>query len=463
MRLDPRLFLAGWLALALLPQAEGASGAWFSTGRSPLPIVPPATYPGQPAWTLESAVQRALDANPDVVAARKEIEQQEGIKLQYKARLLPHGGLNYRYQDEQNSLLMFLPTIPVYPLTTMSWLGSVGIQQTILNVSVVKEARQQRFLLERSVWLALDAALRTTAKVKQAFAQLLYRRNVVAIREELLEASRLIAESVGKQARAGEIPPFQALSSAAEFETAKAELAQAREQSIEAQEQLRMLLNLPSRTEQEGLPVLGDLELSPFDVPYEEALRLALTKKTDLQAAHAAVRAADASVAAAKASFFPTVDGFAQYEVINNVYLNFPQNGWLGGAQGQWALFNIVENNGKIEAQKAARQVAEVRRTQIEMEIPAQLRALYQQLERAREAALAQRRSTEDASKGLDQAVRLFQSGETNWVQSVTARQALLRARIGLEDQKFRYAYALAQIEYAVGGQLPRSRPGGNP
>ncbi|CCG92429.1 hypothetical protein MFUM_690078 [Methylacidiphilum fumariolicum SolV] len=37
-----------------------------------------------------------------------------------------------------------------------------------------------------------------------------------------------------------------------------------------------------------------------------------------------------------------------------------------------------------------------------------------------------------------------------------SARQALLKAKIGYLEAKYNYNAALARLEYAVGGQLPR-------
>lgn len=427
----------------------------LSSIRSPKRLSLPQMDSTLEQWDLEKAVQRALDANPDVTAARKAIEEQQGVKMEFKAKLYPRGGLVYNFQREQSSLLMFLPTVPVYPLTRTSWFGAIQIRQTLLNLSAVKEARQQKELLERAIWSSMDVALKTVAKTKQAFYLTLYRSEVVRIREELLEVSRLIMQSSRRLAESGEIPNYQALTAESEYRTAQADLFQARSQMIQAQEQLRMLLNLPSTSEKDPLPLKEELELLPFDVPFEEALKIALEKRTDLNAARYALRAADASVAAAKASYYPNVDLLLQYETINDIYVLYPKFGWTAGAQGQWGLFNIMENEGKIRQKQAQKNIAEIRLQQLQMDIPAQLRQYYAQFKKAKEAVASQELSVKAAEQGLNQAVNLFKSGESGWVQAVTARQALLKARLGFLEALYNYNTALADLEYAVGGQFP--------
>ncbi|KIE57730.1 heavy metal RND transporter, partial [Methylacidiphilum kamchatkense Kam1] len=105
---------------------------------------------------------------------------------------------------------------------------------------------------------------------------------------------------------------------------------------------------------------------------------------------------------------------------------------------------------------KALEDIAQVKVTQLKVDIPAELRELYQQLKRSKESFAFQENAVNDAEKGFYQARRLFESGETNWVQAVLARQALLKAKIGYAEAKYNYNAALARLEYAVGGQLPR-------
>lgn len=441
----------------LAQQNSEQSTPVFSSVKKPIELIYPREYQVSTAkkWTLEEVIQRALDANPEVVSARKAIEQQEGIKMQFKARLYPHGGLVYRAQREQSSLLMFLPTVPTYPLTRTSWLGAVQIKQTILNVGAVKEARQQKELLERAVWLSMDVALKTVAQVKEAFYLTLFRQEVVEIREELTEASHAIAEYTKKMAKEGEVPEYQALVAQAEYSTALGDLAQAKAAYVKSREGLRMLLNLPSSNENDPLYLVGQAELPAFDVPYEEALKVALQKRTDLNAALHSLSAAHAAVAAAQSSYYPTLDAVLQYENISNVYILYPKWGWTAGVQGQWNFFDIMENNGRIKTQKALENIAQVKVNQLKIDIPAQLRELYQQIKKAKEAVAFQESAVNDAEKGFNQAKKLFEGGETSWVQAVTARQALLKAKLAFAEATYNYKAALAQLEYAVGGQLP--------
>ncbi|WP_134440689.1 TolC family protein [Methylacidiphilum caldifontis] len=436
------------------PQNADPSTPVFYSIKKPIELI----YPKQlqvsttKKWSLEEVIQRALDANPEVVSARKAIEQQEGIKMQFKARLYPHGGLVYRAQREQSSLLMYLPTIETYPLTRTSWLGAVQIKQTILNVGAVKETRQQKEILEKVIWQSMDVALRTVAQAKEAFYYTLFRQEVVEIREELTEASRAIAEYTQKMFKEGEIPEFQALSAQAEYSTSLGDLAQARSAYVKAREQLRMILNMPSSQENDPLYLAGQNDLPSFEVPYDEALKIALQKRTDLNEALHSLSAAHAAVAAAQSSYYPTLDALLQYENISNVYILYPKWGWTAGVQGQWNFFDIMENNGRIKTQKALENIAQVKVSQLKVD---QLRELYQQIKRSKEAVAFQQTAVNDAERAFNQARKLFESGETNWVQAVTARQALLKAKLANAEARFNYNAALARLEYAVGGQLP--------
>jgi outer membrane protein TolC len=91
------LFTASAVQLSAAgPQASAGSAA------APTTMAQPGLGPVGEVWTLEHALARAMEANPDLLAAKYEVERQEGARLQVTARLLPtvtaSAGLNQREQ-----------------------------------------------------------------------------------------------------------------------------------------------------------------------------------------------------------------------------------------------------------------------------------------------------------------------------------------------------------------------------
>ena len=96
----------------------------------------------------------------------------------------------------------------------------------------------------------------------------------------------------------------------------------------------------------------------------------------------------------------------------------------------------------------------ETRLTELEHQIHSRLRELYEGLHQAKVSLEAQRKSVSIASRASRDARRLYEEGQTSLEQVLQAGMTHRRAESRLSEAVFNYNSIVADIEFAVGGEL---------
>src|SRR5690606_7928401 len=238
-----------------------------------------------------------------------------------------------------------------------------------------------------------------------------------------------------------------------ELEASRAEYSEAQRLLTESEQSFRRLLHLDPIAEH--LSLEGELSMRDFDLPLNEALSRALTQRPDLEAAEAAVEVSKAQQRALIGGYLPTLEAYAGYGLRSSYYNSGNQlEGWTIGAVAQWDIFDGFSNRGRLKAQLPERRIADTRLASVEHQATTQLRDLYQGLAHSRDAIQAQQKSLDLAARALSQAKRLYEAGQTSLEQVLQTETAHRRAQNSFSEAVYSYNATIAQIEFAVGGQL---------
>src|SRR5262245_54151197 len=62
------------------------------------------------SWTLQAALGRAFEYNADLLAAKHEFERQQGLRVQFLARLLPSVSLQGSLNERESALVDLSPS-----------------------------------------------------------------------------------------------------------------------------------------------------------------------------------------------------------------------------------------------------------------------------------------------------------------------------------------------------------------
>lgn len=461
------MMLLGLDAVAAPAKSAGAgAGNAAPKVSATQPVAPQEDISGP--WTFARALQRALDANPDLLAAKFQAEREEGVRLQMRSRLLPRLTASGSTDEREDSLIDRTPgELQVEPskrtaISTYGWDARVEIRQVVFDsFGSWSDAKRQKLMTKRAYLNFLDVANRTTVLVRQGFDAILMRRNILVSEHRRIDNLAKLVEWTARKEAVGEVAQLDSLRAQSELLTAKSELADAEQGLIAAEQAFRRLLQLPN--DNQRLELAGDLQMRQFATDFDQALGQAMQHRPDLEAAELAVRASKLQQRSQLADYLPKFEAFASYDWRSSYYNSGNLlDGWTAGVSGRWNLFDGFESRGRRVSAAADRRVAETRLAEIEQAIGSRLRELYQTLEQSRVSITAQEASVGFATQALDQANKLYQAGQVGLEQVLQADVVARRAEHRRQETIYSYNVAVSQIEYAMGGQPEDAAPVGS-
>lgn len=412
-------------------------------------------------WTVEKSLQRAREANPDLVAARLEYERLRGVRMQVRAKLLPQLNLAASADKRDDGLIDRTREEFARPPDTRSFVASssydarVEVRQSLFDgLETWNQTKRYHALVEQARLTMEAVTRRTESLVQQTFDAVLWRRDAMARESERLTALRKVVDATIRKQAVGEIAEFERYRAEAELKLAESDLVQARSNAARAEQAFRRLLMIPNgETAATALFLEGELKPRSIAWTLEAAIKVARAHRPDLAAAAATLKAAQYGVRAANSGYLPKIDAYLAYGARSS-YFDESQRleGWSGGAVARWSIFDGLETRGRVRSQLAERRAAEVRLGDVNYQIDSQLKELFAGLELSQSAVDSQRTATDLAKRSVAQARRLHQLGQASFEQVLQAEVSSRRAELGFLEAIFNHNSTISQIEYSVGG-----------
>jgi outer membrane protein TolC len=407
-------------------------------------------------WTVGRAIQRALEANSDFLAAKAEYERQQGIRIQIRARLLPQLSLVASGEERAKYSIDYPPnSINGKPdksssLEATSYDARLQLQQLVFDgLGAWNDVKRYKATETQARFMVEAAAHQTVALVRQAFDAVLWRRDALETEQQRVVALRQVVHWTERKQSLGEVAEFEMFRAQAELKLADAALAQATSEVAKAEQTFRRMLMIPDN----GRPLSLDGSLRPRTMgwTYAEAVSMAHSRRPDLSAALSAVSAARYGVRAAKSGYMPRIQASAGWGSRSSGYnAGRRLDGWTVGLVAQWNIFDGLENRGKVRMELANRRTAEIRLDELQLQIDSVLRELYAGMELARSAIDAQRAAADLGGRSLGQARRLHELGQVSLEQVLQAELTSRQAELGLFEAIFNHNATVAQIEYSI-------------
>ncbi len=432
------------------------------------PVVPPPDSvlgeTGSEGLTLDEALLRARRFNIDVQLAAEAVERQEAVKSQYLAQLLPRVNVLGSYDTREDGLKDISTNGGSIINQRQSQASTsedarIEARQTVFSGFTLINRYRQQLLLSRGIRNSrADAGLRVDSLVKQTFASVLFRQQLLVTRETSARSLARILEIVRARAQVGETTELEQLRAETELRSAEAMLFEARADLIRSEQNLRRLLRLPlpADPETERLLLVGSLDERDYPLSLEAACQRAMGLRHDYKAAGLQRDAAKLGVSATRGSFAPTVEVFANYGWRSSYYSNNPNTlkGWTVGATATMNLFDGFGRAGAVRASKSDARSADLKMQELKQQIISQLGELYASLQQSKAALTLHRSAVDLGQRGLEQADRMYRVGQAELEDLINAQLALQRAQVNLSRALLENNLTVAQLEYA-GGELP--------
>jgi outer membrane protein, heavy metal efflux system len=309
---------------------------------------------------------------------------------------------------------------------------------------------------EKDIALAqTDVTIRTRQiinEVKQAYAALFIARKATEVHLASVDLLREIADVSQTKYASGRISQQDVLKPVVELSKLHGDLIMFEEQAGIAAARLNVLLARPP-----------EAPIGPLTEPTEQTLlptstelqRLALEHQPELQRAHVEIEKAEAEVASAKQEYKPDF-------TVQGGYLLLPNqtDAWLARVGVSWprAPWSRDKISAHITEQMAASETAKARERAMQDIVRLAVHEAYVRARSAQErAALLRTTILPQAQQTLDVSRVGYQTDRVDFQAVMDNQRTLLDAQLGYVRALSEFEQATADLERAVGADLPES------
>ena len=400
-------------------------------------------------YDLQAVIQRTLDANPDIKAARAGVEtaqtKVEQAKAQRRPLVVGQAGYTQLNADPSFSVagmgtMTFGKTDNPFANVNAQWpLYTGGMIENMIKASRFGvDAAGQSYARQRQERAAEAAVAYYQALSAGQMAQVM-RGQITALEEAVRVTTALQGQ--------GMVAKVDVLRATADLQSARAQLVQAENGQRLALTNVKRIMNLPMETEIVLQPAESGL-LLPDDA--KVAIDGALARRPEMAQLHAYQEALKAQGAAARGERRPHVGLQAQYDLERmSTYPN------VGDWSVELAISQPLSDGGRAKA-KEADAAAQLR------EVQAKEEALKQGIAMQVTNGLLTVRSADERMKATaaalataEEAFRMAELSYRNQVGTITdvlvAQTALTAARAQHELAQFERQTAMIQLHLALG------------
>lgn len=400
--------------------------------------------------TLQDALQRARQVNPEYRAALTEYGLAREDKVQGRAALLP--SLNYTAQ--------FLYT-QGNGTSSGRFIANNGVHEYLSQGNARQEISLQNLAEYRRV-AAAEAVARARSEIAArglvvTVVQAYY--GFVVAQRKYATAQRAASEALHfldisqKLEHGGEVAHSDVIKAQIQSNQQKRDLQEAELEMDRSRLELAVLV-FPDFNE--NFSVVDDLQV-PEPLPsFPEVQAAAANKNPELRAALAAEQEANQEVAVAWSGFLPSLSFDYFYGIDAPQFATRAPDGtrnlgYAATATLQLPVWNWGANRSKLKQADLRRQQARVELSSTQRELLAKLRTFYNEAQTARSELESLNQSAELAADSLRLTTLRYQGGEATALEVVDAQNTLTVALNAFNDGQARFRLALATLQTLTG------------
>jgi len=413
--------------------------------------------PGQPppSYTLDDCLQLALERNPTILKAQKDIERTQGVVITAKSTLYPHLSLDTRIEERDNDLFRQGTYLPYQGFHDF-WIVQLYVTQSLYSGGV---NRQQIAIAK----LQHEASLvQFQATIDEVVKEVKYAVYAIVVDQAQIDAEQKTIALLGKEIdrqkslfTAGRTTRFNVLRTEVSQANQSSQLSQSETDLTSAQIALSQLLDItwarqaspfnPPFAVREALdcPPVGKIKI-------EDLVGLALSRRPELQVIDRQIDIAERQIKIDKAANIPRIDLYLTDQELrdqNKSSFNDSINAYAFGLLGTWNVFDGFSSRGQVVSDKATLGSTHISRDQMSLQVQNEVREAYARLLIAQQTVQAQEANVKTAEESVGLAQVSADTGYATLLDVLQATLDLTTARTQEIKTKQLYMNALADLE----------------
>jgi outer membrane protein len=427
------------------------------------PLVATNAFTTQPL-SLADTINIALQQNPNVLRAQKDVEAAQGVAIQTRAIVIPKvratGSVSAVQNTDVDTPRVAIPNFNFG--TEQAWGSQMRVVQSLYEGGrMLSSLRVAKLTKERS-WLAYQTVVADTVlEVQLVYYDVLLAIQEIIVQEKSVELLSSELADTKRRYEAGTVPQFNVLRSTVELANQQPKLIRARNSYRISKNVLANVLgfSIPKDTIDDiPLNLSGKLEAEPYQIDLSRAISTALERRTELASLRKAQALRFEDIVKAKAGYLPSVQAYGGYEARSSIFstdLSVEVHGWIAGVQIGWDIFDGLLTKGKVMEARALYERAGLELDDTGRRIELDVRTAYSKFIEATDVLESQKKVVEQAEEALRLATARYEAGTGTQLDVLSVRTALTDAQttqvLALHD----YAAARARLERAVGLNVP--------
>ncbi len=421
------------------------------------PVVP---LPGQPppTYSLNDCLQLALERNPDILKAQKDIERTQGLVITAKSTLYPQLSTNGRLELRNDDLLS-QGNNPAIQRFRDFWVIQIIATQSLYSGGVNRQQIAIANLQHQTSMIQFQATIDSVLKaVKYGVYAIVVNQSQIKALED--SVNLLLKQESQQKALfdAGKTTRFNVLRIQVNIGNQRSLLYQAQDDLTASQIALAQLLNVswPKKASPDNPPfvVQENLDCPPVgNIKVEDLISLALERRPELQVLDRQIDIAERQIKIDKAALVPHIDAYVSDQALrnqNDSSFNQSVNEYAVGLLGEWNIFDGFASKGQTVSDTAVLGTAHISKDQTSLQIQSEVREAYARLLTAQETVQSQEANVKTAEDSVGLAQLSADAGYATLLDVLQATLDLTTARTQEIRTRQLYLDALADLEKAI-------------
>jgi outer membrane protein TolC len=438
--------------------------------------------------TLEKSVDLALEKNPEIKMAEKNLAKSKAGIWEAYSTLFPqvNGSVNYQksWDIQSNTMPNFfkgmmrpepgvlppdlesifnaysdaMPDFVAFPfglentliygatLTQPLFLGGAGLAGVKISYAAHRAARENLEMKRQG--LIFQSA--------NAFYACLLTKEITAVQEEALSQAQANLDVVAKKYTVGAASGFDKMRAEVEVANLKPSVINARNGYNSAISYLRNVLGLEKEVQIEVVGDLNYIDDKFSETSLAEIQQMTLENRPEIHLVDEQKYIANKSLCIARSNFMPKVFFQTDYSMIANRNDNkFTQDdfskGYTSAISLQIPLFTSFRNSAQYQKARMDFKIMQDTEKQVSDGLTTEAEVVYHSFQEAKQKYQAAAQSVDLAKEALRLANMMYEEGANTQLDVLSSQLALTRAKLNYVSSLYEYQMARYQLRKVTG------------
>lgn len=400
--------------------------------------------------SLDETIKRALESSEELKIKENEVSKTQGVYREVRSGMLPHiSGQSFWANNIESTRESGLK----------DYYESFGVSATQVVWSfgkVMHAVSSAKRAVEASKFNRDAGKQEIIYTAKLSYYSSLLAKNALSITEKSYANALENKKLLGQRSYGGRSPKYEIIRMNAEVAARVPTVNEARTQFDATLETLKKIIDVSS---ERTVELVGNFQEKYEKFNYEQLVDAMHAYEPSLKSLGKIIESTEAKVKSKFASFFPTVSAFTSWSYFGGSDVHSALTGndvdlssfvglkvdipiWEGGA-----------TQAQLSQSKADREIAILRKKQVEKELLLELKKAFLEYEQYKENLKANIEAVDLAEESFKQTQEMFASGQVTLTDLNDAELLLTNQRLNKEMTLFYINMTLAKIEKLIAGQ----------